>query len=101
MIGHLDATREDVDALNALCPVVPYPDRALDWIPMTLGETMGRYVQSQDAGVRSWMERTRLNAVRGGSARAKTDPETKAAMGRYRSAVQPALLKLQSFLSQR
>ena len=67
---------------------------------MTLGETMGRYVQSQDRGVRQWVEQTRLNAVRGGSARAKVDPEIAGAVDRYRRAVQPALGKLQGFMPQ-
>jgi hypothetical protein len=100
LIGHLEATRDDAAAKNALCPVVPYPDRAVDWIPVTLGETMGRYLQSQDPGVRAWAEQTRLNAARGGSARAKADPEMAQALARYRRAVQPALGKLQGFLGE-
>ena len=42
LAGYLEAARDDDAAKNLLCPANPYPDRALDWIPVTCLPTSSR-----------------------------------------------------------
>jgi hypothetical protein len=65
LVGYVEATREQDEEKSYLCPVNPYPQRDVDWIPnmyITL-ESLGRW--NEHADVTDWLERSRLNISRG------------------------------------
>jgi len=61
LIAHLEATKDDTAAKNMLSAPLPYPDRAVDWIPVFLGNMIHEFMCRSDAEVRSWAARCRLN----------------------------------------
>lgn len=66
VIGHVEATRPDDDALNNhLCPVNVYPDLATDWIGNTYTGTLADLRWGEDPELSTWLERARLNLVAG------------------------------------
>jgi hypothetical protein len=98
LIGHAEAAYTDTVAKNAICQAIPYPERPMDWLRMTLAGTMLEYGWSRDEALRDWLQNCRLNLYRGAVDLAKSDPEMGALMQRFRSSVMPATMKLQRFL---
>ena len=93
LIGHIEATRDDLDAKNQLCPPNPYPTRPEDWIRMFVTSNMAQFAWSQDRELAAWIEDSRLNVGRGSKAR-RDEPEIRAAFGRIRQSMGPALQNL-------
>jgi len=65
LIGHLEATREDVDEQNALSPTNPYPNVATDWIRTRHVGMIAQQRWDRAPDVADWLERSRLNITRG------------------------------------
>ena len=93
LVGHLEATREDLAQKNQLCPPNPYPTRPEEWMRMFVVSNMAQLAWSMDPALASWMEGTRLNASRGSKAR-RHEPPLRAALERLKQSMGPALQNL-------
>ncbi len=82
LIGYLESSRDDDVEKNRLCPPNPYPQRATDWIRATDISQRAESVWGQTPDVASWMDRSRLNAVRGLSDHFD-EPLMQSAIGRF------------------
>jgi hypothetical protein len=63
--GYIEATRDDLADKNRLCPVNRLPDTPLDWLRGTVIQTRADYRWSRQPDIAAWLERSRLNALRG------------------------------------
>jgi hypothetical protein len=99
LAGYLEAARDDDAAKNLLCPANPYPDQALDWIPVTCIAQRAELAWTADPDLFSWMQRSRLN----GSAGIRDhldDPQMRSALARLFANVEPAIAKLDTFTAE-
>jgi hypothetical protein len=93
LIGRIEATRDDLDAKNQLCPPNPYPTQPEDWMRMFVTSNMAQFLWMQDRELADWIEATRLNPGRGSKVR-RHEPELRAATGRIRQSMGPGLQNL-------
>lgn len=93
LIGHLEATRDDLAQNNQLCPPNPYPTRPEDWMRMFVVSNMAQLAWVQDPALASWLDTQRLNATRGSKAR-RHEPEIKAALDRLKQSMAAAIQNL-------
>ena len=61
MIAYVEAHYDDEEEKNRLCNVVPLPNRAEDFVPMTLAAMMNQFNWSQDKPLRQWVRGNRLD----------------------------------------
>ena len=61
MIAYVEAHYDDAAEKNRLCNVVPLPNRAEDFVPMTLAAMMNQFNWSQDKPLRQWVRGNRLD----------------------------------------
>ncbi|MGH7437230.1 MAG: hypothetical protein ACRENE_16260, partial [Polyangiaceae bacterium] len=65
LVAHLEATRDDVEQKNRLCPPNRQPNVPLDWLKGMIVGMKAANLWSQDADLAAWLERSRLNMLRG------------------------------------
>jgi hypothetical protein len=99
LVGFVEAHRDDDAQKNRLCPPNPYPDTPLDWARGTLVQMAADRAQSQEKDLQAWLDRARLNPMRGlrgryGEARVQQASER---FGRH---VRPALARLGELAAQ-
>jgi NAD(P)-binding Rossmann-like domain len=99
LAGYLEAARDDDAAKNLLCPANPYPDQALDWIPVTCIAQRAELAWTADRDLFSWMQRSRLNAS-AGIRDHLDDPQMQSALARLFASVEPAIAKLAEFTAE-
>jgi len=99
LTGYVEASRHDDTEKNRLCPANPYPDRALDWIPVTCTSQRAEITWLTDQGLAPWMQRSRLNAVSNMNDYLE-DPLMKSALARLFANVEPAIAKLAKFTAE-
>jgi hypothetical protein len=63
--GYIEATRSDIDEKNALCPPNQYPDSDVDMLRGIIVQQQATNVWNGTPDIQDWLERSRLNAVRG------------------------------------
>jgi hypothetical protein len=96
LIGYLEATRDDVDEQNHLCPPNPVAHAPLSWLENLAA--MARLPRLwQDPDIVAWLERSRLNVVRGMRDHLN-DPRIQKAAERNRRNHAPAAANLALFL---
>ena len=61
MIAYVEAHYDDEEEKNRLCNVVPLPNQAEDFVPMTLAAMMNQFNWSQDKPLRQWVQGNRLD----------------------------------------
>lgn len=61
MIAYVDVHYEDEAEKNRICNVVPLPNKAEDFVPMTLAAMMNQFNWSQDKPLRQWIRANRLD----------------------------------------
>jgi hypothetical protein len=64
-IALIEAHFDDEAKKNRLCAVVPSPERAVDWLSMSLQSTVNTHQWMQEPVVVKWLASARLNSVRG------------------------------------
>jgi hypothetical protein len=94
----VEASRGDDAAKNRLCPANPYPDAALDWIPVTCIAQRAEVAWAGDPDLSSWMQRSRLNATQAIRDHLD-DPLMKSALTRLFVNIEPAIGKLGTFMA--
>jgi hypothetical protein len=93
LIGHLEATRDDLEEKNRLCPPNPYPVVSEDWLRMFVSSNTTQFHWTQDSDLAEWLNRSRLNVSRGIKER-RNEPELRAALQRLKQSMGPALTNL-------
>lgn len=99
LTGYLEAARDDDAAKNRLCPANPYPDAAMDWIPVTCTAQRAEAAWSADPDLSSWVQRSRLNPGRAIRDHLD-DPQMKSALARLLTNIEPAIAKLETFMAE-
>jgi len=99
LTAYVEATRHDDTEKNRLCPANPYPDTALDWIPVTCISQRAELAWTADGDLTSWMQRSRLNATCG-LRDYLDDPLMKSALGRLFATIEPAIARLETFTAE-
>ncbi len=61
VIAYVDTHYDDEAEKNRLCSVVPLPNKAEDFVPMTLAAMMNQFNWSQDKTLRKWVQGNRLD----------------------------------------
>ena len=78
MIAYVEAHYDDEEEKNRLCNVVPLPNQAEDFVPMTLAAMMNQFNWSQDKPLRQWVQGNRLDGF--SKLTNNVDPEDKEKM---------------------
>jgi hypothetical protein len=97
LVGFVEATRTDLGEQNRLCPPNRLPDAPLDWLRGMLIGMKAANRWSKDAVLSDWLERARLNPVRGLLERSQ-EPRVQQAMMRLVVNVRPAYERLQQLI---
>jgi hypothetical protein len=95
----VEAARGDDAQKNRLCPANPYPDTAMDWIPVTCIAQRAEIAWVADPELSSWMQRSRLNATQAIRDHLD-DPLMKSALTRLFTNIEPAIAKLGTFMAE-
>jgi len=61
LFGHVEAAYEDETEKNEICTPIPYPDSDLDWLPMTLANSINTTRWNADPSLAAWMRASRLD----------------------------------------
>ncbi len=99
LVAFVEAHGSDDAEKNRLCPPNPYPDTALDWARGTLIQMRADLAWSREPDISQWLERSRLNPMRGLRARFG-DPQVQQASRRFTEAVRPGLARLAALVEQ-
>jgi hypothetical protein len=98
LIAYVEATRDDDDTKNELCPPNQYPDTDLDMVRGILAQQRATNVWNATPDVMEWMRQARLDA-----ARAMTEhlgePRMQEALGRYLANIEPAMANIPRLLA--
>ena len=95
----MEASRDDDEEMNRLCPTNQYPSTATDWIPTHLISQLAQSTWSEAPDVKAWVKDSRLNLARG-IREHRDDPQMKSALTRLSEKTGPAVANLQRFLDQ-
>jgi hypothetical protein len=100
LTAFVEATREDLEAQNYLCPPNRQPNAPLDWVRgMLIGMEAARR-WSKEPDVTDWLERARLNMLRG-LQRHSGEEHVKRALARFATNVRPGLETLERLCGRR
>jgi hypothetical protein len=98
LVAFIESRWHDDTEKNRLCPPNPFPDTPLDWAQGMIIQLNAERALSKEPEVVDWLERTRLNPIRGVRARF-TDPQVQRASRRFADHVGPALARLAELIS--
>jgi hypothetical protein len=93
LAGYVEATRDDDDVKNRLCPASPYANTPKDWARMQVLGTRAAIAFSSEPDVRAWANRTTLNPARAPPDRA-SDPDVTNAVSRHAMHLEAGLSRL-------
>ena len=99
LVAFVEAHREDDAEKNRLCPPNPYPDIPLDWARATLIQMRADRAWAREPDLADWLERSRLNPMRGIRARLG-DPRVREASERFAESVGPGLARLAALVAE-
>ncbi|GIJ46141.1 hypothetical protein Val02_30270 [Virgisporangium aliadipatigenens] len=97
LVGYVEATRDDVDDKNRLCPVNPLPDAARDWLRLLAMDVAVTRTWAGEPDLKKWLEESRLNIMRGARSHAE-DPLMRQAVERRQRFAEPGLRRLHELL---
>jgi putative NAD(P)-binding protein len=64
LVGYVEATRQDDDEKNRLCPPSPYGNSLAQWAEMTVRGTRAAMVYSAEPDIKAWSDPVALNPAR-------------------------------------
>jgi hypothetical protein len=99
LIGYVEATRDDDDEKNRLCPPNPYPDTALDWLRTFATSRVAERQWSRQPDVQAWVDGSRLNLMRGVMEQA-AEIRVARAFERYGANVEAAMTSLPRLMAE-
>ncbi len=92
LAGYVEATRQDDDEKNTLCPPSPLPNTLADWANMNVLGTRAAMAFGSEPDITAWANNVALNPARIPPDGRST--EVDAVLGRLKSQVSPGLSKL-------
>jgi hypothetical protein len=92
-VGFIEATRDDVDEKNRLCPPVVFTGWPEDLLSLARAGLTGMLARGAEPDFPAWADAARLNPAGGAGAR-RTEPEVAAAFGKLSSSLGPAMENL-------
>ena len=98
VIAHIEVAYDNDSIKNELCQVVPLPNHAKDWVPMTLVNMMNLKRWSEEPALMHWQSTNRLNGFSALSASAQNDPARMAVMKKLRAHLMPAAINLMKLM---
>lgn len=98
LVGFVEVVRGDDAEKNRLCPPNPYPNQPVDWMSGTVISQTAQFEWSGQPDLVEWMERSRLNAAAGISARAG-DRDMQRALARLFGNMAQAVANLRRLLA--
>ena len=102
LIAFCEAHFDNEARKNQLCAVVPSPERAVEWLSMSLQSTVNSFAWMQEPVIVQWLARSRLNSTRGLMwPKEKLTPAQNAARARIRAATPGAVVNLAQLLAAR
>lgn len=93
LVAFVEAHREDVAEKNRLCPVNTLPDSLLSWVSGTLIQMGADRAWSKEPDISEWLERSRLNPMRGVRDQ-YGDPRVQQAAQRFAEHARPAVARM-------
>lgn len=99
LIGYIEATRHHDEDKNRLCPPNPYPDVPDDWLRGQAVTLASARAWSAEPDVADWVERCRLNLMRGMGDH-MSEPRMAEALERFGRNVRPGVARLRELLGQ-
>jgi hypothetical protein len=94
LTGFVEATRDDLATQNRLCPPNRQPNVPLDWARGMVVSMKAARQWTKEPDISEWLERSRLNFLRGLPQRAD-DPRVQDAFARFVAAARPGLANLE------
>jgi hypothetical protein len=99
LIALVEANYEDEAKKNQLCTVIPSPERAIDWLSMSLQTRINSFAWMQEPKLAAWLATSRLNSNRALMRHKDAfTPAQNAARTRARAASPAAVANLQRLL---
>lgn len=98
-IGMIEARFEDEAQKNAFCTVVANPERAVDWLSMSMQTTINTFAWMKEPVIVQWLAASRLNNQGILMRKAEFTPSQNAARARVRAAAPGAMANLQKLLA--
>ena len=93
LAGYVEATRDDDEEKNRLCPPCPLPNTPADWARMQVLGTRASMSFGSEPDIKAWTDRVALNPARIASG-PEGDVDLTAAAERFRSYVAAGLARL-------
>ena len=93
LAGYVEATRDDDEEKNRLCPPCPLPNTPADWARMQVLGTRASMSFCSEPDIKAWTDRVALNPARIASG-PEGDVDLTAATERFRSYLAPGLARL-------
>ncbi|MFK8026409.1 MAG: NAD(P)/FAD-dependent oxidoreductase [Ilumatobacter sp.] len=101
LIAHLELTRDSVDDKNALCQVLPMPNRDIDFLRLTSRFMVNQYNWGQDPDLRTWLLENRLDGFSQMVANVQPhEHDKRAVLNKLSSNAFPAVAKLEQFIAE-
>lgn len=97
--AYVEATRHNIDEKNKLCPPNAYMDIPTDFIRNTLIGLNADYQWSQHPDIAAWLQRSRLNVVRGIASQFQ-EPRVQQSFKRFTEHAQQAVANLKRMQAQ-
>jgi hypothetical protein len=94
LVAFVEATRNDLEAQNRLCPPNRQPNVPLDWLRGMLVGMKAAKLWSKEPDIADWLERARLNMLRG-LARRADEPRVQESFARFATHVRAGLKNLE------
>lgn len=98
LTGFIEASRDNDDDKNHLCPPNPYPTTSVDLLRGILSQQLATNRWNEASDIAEWMTRSRLNAVQTMNDHLG-EPRMQDAIGRYLTAIEPAMENLERLLA--
>ena len=98
LIAYVEATRDDLETKNRLCPPTKQPNVPLDWLKGMLVGMKAAHLWSKEPDIQQWLETSRLNVLRGLPQRAG-EPGAQQAFMRFGMNVRPAMKNMERLVA--
>jgi hypothetical protein len=98
LAAYVEVTRGDIETKNRLCPPTKQPNVPLDWLKGMLVGMRAANLWSKEADIQEWLEKSRLNMMRGLLQRAG-EPGMQQAFLRFGTNVRPGLKNMERLVA--
>lgn len=93
LIGYIEATRDNLEQKNQLCPPNRQPNVPIDWVRGMVTSMLAAQRWSKEPDIEDWLERSRLNLTCG-LQQLGNNPEVQRSLERFTKIAGPALANL-------